>query len=212
MAMPPKKAKVWTDKTIDSVADKAYQTMLDKLLKLEFTKDESDHNVPVVLSLSPEAKTEWIKFYGEWATEQNGLDGGLAAVYAKLEGYAARFALVHHIVSCVENGTDTATDVGVESIRAGIELARWFGQEARRIYSSVLEPAKSGTPQLTETIRENGGNMSVRELMRTNNRKYPDAKTAEDALNKLVESGTAEWDNPKTNEGRGARRVKLHDA
>jgi len=212
MAMPPKRKKEWTDKTIDPVVEGAYQGLLENLLKLECAKDDRDRNVPVVLPLSSDAAVEWIKFYGEWANEQNGLDGGLEFAYAKLEGYAARLALLHHVVRCVENGTDATTEIGVESIRAGIELARWFGQEARRIYSAVLEPAKRDTPGLMELIRREGGSVTVRDLMRTNNRKYPDARTAEDALNKLVESGAAKWEPSQTNGGRAARRLKLHDA
>ena len=54
--------------------------------------------VPRVLHLSPEAKAEWVKFYDEWADEQHASEGELAAAFSKLEAYAARFAMLHHIV------------------------------------------------------------------------------------------------------------------
>jgi hypothetical protein len=63
-------------------------------------------------------------------------EGELAAAFSKLEGYAARFALLHHDVSRVARGQDELVPVERESVEAGVTLCRWFSTEARCIYST----------------------------------------------------------------------------
>ena len=53
-----------------------------------------------------EAKAVWIVFYNSWAQEQAAAEGEMAAAYSKLEAYAARFTLLHHVVSRVARGED----------------------------------------------------------------------------------------------------------
>src|SRR5438105_4187267 len=77
-----------------------------------------------VVSLSPEAKEVWVKFYNEWAGEQANVEGDVAAAFSKLEAYAARFALLHHVVSRVARGEDDLQFVEKESIEAGIVSVR----------------------------------------------------------------------------------------
>jgi Protein of unknown function (DUF3987) len=84
----------------------------------------------------------WIKFYNAFAQEQEASEGELAAAFSKLEAYAARFALLHHVVEHVANGKPDLLPVGPESIDAGVTLARWFAYEARRIYSTLAETSE----------------------------------------------------------------------
>ena len=71
-----------------------------------------------------------MRFYNEHAREQVELSGDLAAAWSKLEGYAARFALLVHLVRA-ESGDTTLADastVDEPSITAGVILSRWFGR------------------------------------------------------------------------------------
>src|SRR5262249_21149401 len=101
MAMPPKLPKKWTDAEIDPVTERAYENLMDRLLELDFDRRDKDESRPHALALSADARRAWVRYYDEWGQEQAGAEGELAAAYSKLEAYAARFALLHHVVSCV---------------------------------------------------------------------------------------------------------------
>ena len=111
----------------------------------------------------------------------------MAAVWSKLEGYTPRFALVHHLIRCAadENVGDA---IDAESMLAAIEMTRWFGREARRVYSMLAED--SDARQLrrwVERIEGKGGSVTVREWQRMRSRRTTeDAKTE---LAKLVAAG-----------------------
>ena len=164
------------------------------MLELQFDRDSKGDERPFPLKLSPEAKEEWIAFYNAWAHEQAASEGEIAAAYSKLEAYAARFLLLHHVVSYVYRGEDDRREIGPESVAAGVALCRWFAGEVRRIYAVLGESDEErDTRRLTEFIRSHGGRITVRELQRSNSRKYPDVAAAESTLNTLVESGLAVW-------------------
>jgi hypothetical protein len=216
MAMPPKLQKRWTEAEVAAEVEKAYQDLLDLLLALDFDTAKGEM-APHELALSPEGKAAWIKFYYAWGQEQAAVQGELAAAYAKLEGYAARFALLHHVVSRVARGADDLVAVGKESVEAGATLCRWFAGEFRRIYATLSESYEErDTRRLVEFIQTKGGRISVRGLMRANCRRYPDAQAVESALAYLVEAELARWvEVPAKNGSKRVRAVELcmtHDA
>ncbi|MFO0492194.1 MAG: hypothetical protein ACK51T_07120, partial [bacterium] len=97
----------------------------------------------------------------------------------------------------------------------GVVLARWFGDEARRVYA-ILEESDEGreSRRLVEWIERKGGTATVRNLTR-GPREYrdtpdPTAKAAK-ALSELVAAGVAVWvhndHGPKG--GRPTERVRL---
>jgi hypothetical protein len=150
--------------------------------------------VPHVLTLSPKAMTAWAAFYNACEAEQAGAEGVLAAALGRMEAYAARFALIDHVIRCVQGDWCDLTLVGLESIEVGITLCRWFTAETQRVYAKVLESAaERNAAGLVELIRSHGGRISVRELMRTYAQRYPDVATAESALNRLAELGLGRW-------------------
>jgi DNA polymerase I-like protein with 3'-5' exonuclease and polymerase domains len=207
MAMPPKLPKRWSEAEIDPGVEQAYQATLDKLLRLEFDTDGGER-VPHVLPLSRDAKAVWVAFYNDWAGEQAAAEGEQAAAFSKLEGYAARFALLHHVVSHRAVDADDVRAVGARSVEAGIALARWFAGEARRLYTTLSESAEEReTRRLVEFIRARGGQISVKELQRSNARKYPTAPAAEAALDALVEGRLARWED-RTATDRGGRPTR----
>jgi hypothetical protein len=198
LAMPPRRPKNWSEAEVDPAVTGAYESLLDRLLALDFDQGERGP-VPFTLRLSLEAKLRWVAFYNEWAAEQNRVEGEVAALFSKLEGYAARFALVHHVVSRVARGEDDSDPVEGESIDGAVELTRWFAYEAERIYLALAEEdGQRQARQLVDLIRDRGGRITVRELMRANCRRYPDAGTAEAALAALVSAGLTAWEEGTT--------------
>jgi hypothetical protein len=212
LAMPVAPPKRWSEVEVAQHAEDAYHGTLDRLLALDFAV-EGKEKVPHVLRLSTEAKLAWVEFYNSWAREQAAAEGELAAALSKLEAYAARFALIHHVVTCVHLEVDDRREVGIRSIRAGIALCFWFASEARRIYATFSETAEErASRKLLEHIRNQGGRITARQLQRSNCRKYPNSEAAEAALNGLVEAGLGAWEERATSPvgGRPVRRLVLN--
>jgi hypothetical protein len=210
LAMPPKQPKKWSELEVSPEVGQAYRNLISALLMLPF-EDE-----PQVIRLSKEAKEIWVEFYNEWAEEQSAAEGELLAAFAKLEAYAARFALLHHVVTHVHLGVDDATELTTESMAAGIDLARWFGNEARRVYGMLAETDEQRQRRhLVEFILGRGGRITARELQRSNNRKYRTAEDAQGALCGLANAGLARWiESPDGANGRPTRTLELilHEA
>ncbi len=202
MAMPPKRKKVWTEVEIDPIVSEAYEDMLKSLRDLPLDRDREGEKIPFAVRMTPAAKTIWVRFYAEWAEDQANADGDMAAALSKLEGYAARLALIHHVVTHVGDMTDSEP-LEPASIEAGIALVRWFAAEGRRIYTALAESDDDKhTRRLIDLIRCKDGRITARELQRSNSRRYKSADDAEVVLDDLVQSGLAEWlDKPLTEKG-----------
>jgi hypothetical protein len=193
LAMPPKRRKEWTEAEVDPDTREIYEGTLRQLQALKMDTDDRGDREPFAVKLTPQAREAWIAFYKQWATVQEVADGELAAAYSKLEGYAARLALVHHVVSRVAESEDS-DPVEAVSIEAGATLARWFAHEARRIYSALRESdAERDIRRLVEFIRARGGKVTLRELQRSNSAKYPEADDAEKALKALEDAELGRW-------------------
>jgi hypothetical protein len=213
-AMPPRKPKQWTDADLDASTEAAVAAVFDRLYGLTHeTTDEGDEK-PRVLPLTDDGKRAWVTFYNEHATEQVELSGDLSAAWSKLEGYAARLALVIHLTRWAA-GDATLIDparVDEASIAAGVVLARWFGDEARRVYTILSESDDDREARrLVEWIERKGGTVTARDLTHGIRayRKNPDA--AERALFGLVEAGIGRWvlDDQSPKGGRPAQRFRL---
>jgi hypothetical protein len=207
-AMPPRAVKQWSELEIDPDTNLAYCHTLDMLLKLDFAKDEDGELAPHVLPLDASARVAWINFYNGWAREQDAVDGELAAVLSKLEAYAARLALVHHVVTHVGLDTDDRRPVGTASIEAGITLCRWYAREAQRIYTVLAESHEQCERRpLIELVQARGGSITARELQQAS-RRYPTAEHADAALDELVQAGLGTWeDRPASPKGGRPTRV-----
>src|SRR5262249_50644549 len=123
LAMPPKRGKRWTEEEVQPEVLDAYTQTLKALRGLQLDRDKDGEQVPLPRRRTPEAKAVWVAFYGEWAKVQAGVEGELAAAFSKLEGYAARLALVHHVVTHAHGQTD-CEPVEPVSVEAGVSLAR----------------------------------------------------------------------------------------
>lgn len=217
LAWPPTRPKRWTEAEITEEIRRKYAELIERLYGLEMNQSSDGTFEPVILDLTPAGKQIWIDFYNQHGDQQAELSGDLSAAWSKLEGYAARFALIIHLCR-LSSGIDPVElpdKVDSESIRAGIVLSRWFGNEARRIYSMLDEDEESRAErQLVELIRKRGGSITVRELMRSSSQwNKGTADAAETALNGLVRGGYGRWEVVDHNgeRGRPSRRFVLHD-
>jgi hypothetical protein len=182
LTMPPRKVKRWTEADVDDATVGAFSDLLQYLVSIPTATE------PVAVSLSSEAKSLWVDFYNSWNTDNAEAVGDTAAMFSKIEGYAARFALILHVVLTCR---DTApTPIGAESMAAGITLARWFAVEAKRVYT-LMEECKGDaeTAELIAFVRSKGGRVTPLEVYRANRSRYPSCDAAEHALHKLDQRG-----------------------
>ncbi|MBL8761336.1 MAG: hypothetical protein JNL50_08550, partial [Phycisphaerae bacterium] len=98
------------------------------------------------------------------------------------------------------------------SIAAGVVLARWFGDEARRVYAILSESDDDReTRRLVEWIERKGGTVTARDLTHGVRAYRGDPDAAERALSALAEAGIGHWETdahgPKG--GRPAQRFRL---
>src|SRR5262249_52790610 len=149
LAYPPRKPKRWTDNVPSADAILGWQRLLRELLALDYGGDGLPHFLP----LDRQARRLWVDFFNFWAQEQSQADGDLAAAFSKLEGYAARIALVCQLAMDSES-----VEVGPVAMRSGITLARWFAREAERGYAILAESEEQREARaLVEYIRGKGG-------------------------------------------------------
>lgn len=213
-AMPPRKAKRWTEDDVDEYTEAAVADVFDRLYALEPAIDAEGDPEPRLVTLSPEAKRVWVRFVNEHATEQLRIVGDEAAAWSKLEGYAARFALVLHLTRAAA-GDPTLAAMGMvdeASIAAGVVLVRWFAREVERVYAILGGDAEDREQRrLAEWIEGKGGSVTARDLTHGLRAYRGDAPKARDALGELVEDRYGVWETPLPGSkgGAPAKRFRL---
>ncbi|MBC7834525.1 MAG: DUF3987 domain-containing protein [Phycisphaerales bacterium] len=214
LACPPRKPKRWTEADVDSDTEAAVARVFDRLFALTPETDDGGDERPRLVTLADDGKRAWVMFYNEHAGEQVNLSGDEAAAWSKLEGYAARFALVIHLTRWATDDPTLRDPARVDksSIAAGVVLARWFGDEARRVYA-ILGESDEGrdSRRLVEWIERKGGTVTVRDLTRGPREYRGDPERATKALGDLVTEGVGRWevDDHAGGRGRPADRFRL---
>jgi hypothetical protein len=152
------------------------------------------------LTLSGEAKDLWVDWYNRWGRRQAAAGGdGEKALLAKLEGGAARFALLGHVLSHVGTCTTPKSlqnfEVSPVALQAGTALAEWFAYESERVYATLAETDEEREArELRGWISKRPGRRATaRDLCTYLDRRYPTAADAEAALQMLVTAGWGEW-------------------
>jgi hypothetical protein len=201
-AMPPPRPKRWTEDELPLGTEAALEAIVGRLLALDMPEDENGQPQPIDIPLTAQGKRAWINFYNAHSCEQAKMADDLAAAWSKLEGYAARFALLVHLIRA-ESDDPTLADAGAvdeRSIAAGVTLSRWFGDEAARVYAIIGGDAE--TPEareqreLVRIIRDRGGEITARQLMQASRRYRASAEEAEAALGRLVTAEVADvWED-----------------
>lgn len=215
MACPPRQRVHWNDATIPREVEDAYRQLFDELYRLRPLSFNDGEHQPVDVQISAGAKALYVAYYDAHNEEQVNLAGDLAAVWSKMEETAARLALVIHMVRYCsgEPGVDERT-LDETSMAAGITLATWFKNEARRVYGILAETeGEEENRRLVEWVCRNGGVATVREVQQ-GCRWLKDGGRAEKALQALVEAGIGTWDptgeqTGAPQRGRPSRRFAL---
>jgi hypothetical protein len=200
--MPPVPPARWTDAEISDETRDDWAALLAELRDIPVSDD------PVALPLTPEARDMYRVWYDRHAVRMADAEtDALAATAAKIEGYAARLAMVRELAD-----DPHAAAVDVEAMVAGIEMADWFRAEAERVYATMTERPKDRDRRwLVDWIIGRGGSCTARELRDV--RKYRPAGAAQSALDELARASIGRWVEipPGPAGGRPTRRFRLLD-
>ncbi|HSV98706.1 MAG TPA: DUF3987 domain-containing protein [Sedimentisphaerales bacterium] len=223
-AMPPTRAKRYNKTSTDPALNREMRRIFEDLRKLSFEVDAKGLPGPKEIRLTEAAEVIWGHFVDNRGDETVSFDDpALAAAWSKLEAYAARFALVLHMVKVIATPGGSAFEdlIDVDGIRAGIKLAEWFGHEAMRVYARRSEDDERAEDRnLLEYIQQpprkkdgkeddpnvGNGRMTVRGLQRGPQRFRNSSEEAKAALQKLVDAGYGHWEHtqPEPQGGRPA--------
>jgi len=205
-AAPPFRQDRWTDATIPDDLMQAVRELFENLWLLQPGKDEHDQPAPVLLRLSGEAREPYIAFYNECGVTGAESNDHEAAAWSKLTGYAARFALIGQVLH-----DTTAEKITGDTMQAACDLARWFGNEAARIYAELAEPQEQREQRaLCEFIERRGGAVYEREVMQSFTRLKNDKLGTERELTALVKAGLGQWEPVEHGGGPGRPARKFH--
>ena len=195
MAMPPRMAKQWTGLEVSRMAEQALADVFTGLWGLAPVNDDGETAKPMNLPLADDARPVWIRFVNAHGQETAELTGALAAAFSKLEGYAARLALIVCLARWGEDPGDLGIgplEVGAESVEAGIAIVQWAKNETRRIYSMLSEDEdQQAMREVLELVERRSGTVTARELQQA--RHYTTAEEAEDILHKITAAGLGHW-------------------
>ncbi len=126
-------------------------------------------------------------------------DGALS----KLEGAAARIALVLHCVREAAGDRTVSNQVDDQDISSGVTIARWYADEAERVYSVLAETDEDRLRrQVEELISRKGGRITPNDLRRRS-RHFVDSNDAEQFLDEWVKTGVGTWGPISTGDGGG---------
>lgn len=211
LAWPDSPRKRWNDDDIPVAVQRAVEHVFERLFTLEMAPPaEAGLGLagqpptprepgPVLVPLSDDARVLWRAFYDEFAAEQEGVadDEALAAAFAKLEAYAARFALIlEHVGWAASSQKDPPSLIGADAMRDGIAMARWFAAEARRAYELLGQDGQTQRrKRLIEWIAAQGHPVTAHQLVRGPRTYRGNVETAASDLEDLVGRGLA-WRAP----------------
>lgn len=212
LANPPERVKRWNSRAVSRATIAGYEQVIRVLLALQHAEGKHGPE-PIRLPLDGDALALWSEWYNRHAQRlADAGDDREAAALAKIEAYAARFALIFALAET----PDPARISGVSSMsmRRGAALADWFAAESRRVYSLIAESDDDRERRgLVDWIRRRGGTVTVRDLTRGVWRFRGGGTGARQALAELAEAEVGRWVHEPTGKkgGRPVERFELLD-
>jgi hypothetical protein len=187
----------WTEAELDEGDETSWHTVIDKLHAQEMFFDPEHGIRPNRVLLTKEAKAAWIEFYNahnkEVASED--MPAGGRGIWAKMEGYCARFAL---ILSRLRLAMNPDCDFGLrndpvslEDMQGAIKLANYFKGNALRVNSLMTGGTGSNEAMiLLAWIKRKGvKQFRLAEAREDLRRRFPDLPSLASPIRVLVEAG-----------------------
>jgi hypothetical protein len=213
LAWPPGTLRQWNESEIEESLLLRVRRVFQRLISVEMPEDPHGCPAPQDICMSQAAKTSWIAFFEKNAAETHGTtDARLRSAFSKLEGAAARLALVLHCarVAALDLALPVAGQIEEEDIDRGVRLTEWFKRETRRIYGRLTESEDvRDSRKVLECIRAHNGRVTVRDVVKSGLCRS-DAERVEYVLNGLAAAGHGLW-REKEPGREGGRRTRYFE-
>jgi len=204
----------WTDSSITKATMASYTQVLAGLWQLEAVSapEVGQGSRPVVMTLTSDGRAAFVcsvnALYAQLADPA--LADLLRGPYAKLEGYAARLALILQLCRLVAGEADHDA-VDARSVTAATALIEYFKAHMNRVYTHLWS---TRADQRAETairwIQAHGGVCTGRDLQRHRVAGLTRASQAEKLLRDLVDLGQGELRERRLPSGRTQRVFVVH--
>ena len=186
-AYPEPMAPRWTEAVATEPTMRGYAQVVQRLLALQ------DHEGagPRVVPFTPQGRAAYVELVTELYTLLDSPDcpASMRGPLAKLEGYAARLALILQMSRLAAGETETEA-IDETSTLGAAALVHYFRVHARRVYAQLsCTPEDKEVAAALTWIRAHGGSASVRELVRSNVAGLKSATDANNLLAKLQDRG-----------------------
>jgi hypothetical protein len=165
---PPLTGRRWSWEGLSSETRDEWHDVVARLYDLPMGVDAAGRPAAKVVDLAPEARPLWQDWYDRHQQELEADDfpDVLKGPWSKLAAYAARFALILHLLrwAC---GEEVGEEVDAESLARAFELVAYFKSHARAVYAR-LRCDKQGrrVEQAIAWVRRNGGSCIPTDLAR----------------------------------------------
>lgn len=194
----PTVGETWA--TIRSARADRWAGAVAALREVPMTKGEDGDDRPLFLRLTDDARVVWKAWTDDIARLVNApdFDEILRGPYVKLAGYAARLALVSHMLRGAYGEAPLLAGLGGpvpmidgEDMRRGVALGRYFLGHAVRVWNAAGLDARFGPARrLLSWVRNAGvAGFTRRDAHRAMLRAFPSAEDLSAPLRTLVEHG-----------------------
>jgi hypothetical protein len=146
-------APEWTWEEIPEETLAPWHQVIEELLRLNQQSGQHGQK-PELLRLATEARGSWEEIINSIVRDQNRLHfpAILKGPWAKLKVYAARLALIVHLLRWIARETEEK-NVDRESVTRAGELIRYFQSHARKVYAAIgADPEVEDAKRVLEWI------------------------------------------------------------
>lgn len=176
----------WTEQEISSGSFEELERAVRGLNALE-----GGLNTPKTIRFGLEARRIWVEFIEEHYKDQEDpiFPDSLRGPWAKMEGYAARLALIIHMLRYICDET-ADEDIDEQSMSAAADLIDYFKSQTQRVYAELrTTPEDRKAEKVWAWIQKQGGTVTAREVLRSHVGGIKKSDEAKKTLRDLAERG-----------------------
>ena len=197
IAYPPASPQRWRETEPSEKSRQSIKELFKDLYSLNqnSTRESSE---TLHLQFDDEANEIWIEFYNNNQELVATSPPPLNYAYAKMDQYLLRFASMYHVIENIGE-PEIPEKIKLETLGAAIETINWFRSETARAYNLLIDGTKEQRiEKLLAKIKSKEGEMSIRELQRSNSKRYQTADDARNDLQSLVDEKLGYWNYDRT--------------
>lgn len=131
------KKEYWSDKELSPAVAERWQSIVEKLLDLKMSQDETGNIQPIALDFEHDARQALFDWQKELTDQSNKPENeAISGINAKIEMYAIRLALLLQMAmyACNEG---SAQAIGIDAVRGALQLVEYFKRTAIKVHTMV---------------------------------------------------------------------------